>query len=742
MSELSLRHLPDLSVIPDDFSDSSFQIPASAGNANEILLADDTIRLPSNVPLTLAELTPRSRPIRTAPVRSSLRPRPAITTPHRNAFAPDLSAALSEDLSPFCTRDASFQIPTVTTKAGDLLTDDVPDFVGSRDDSLDNFAPPKESNLRQLGPGSSKRFKSPFIITDIPSDAVDILPLSKISDRQHGEALSNETQPRELATSIPSVIAGSAEAASDTTETSTVAAPVPAKGKDKEPVTSAGRRKEASGDKKAKRKQTVLGGITKTMKPKIPSSFTRNLSASAKGSRSGGQRDRAQDVVHRARGAGSSGPSLATDRLADTLMAFGKQMMMNSARTAQFELSEIPAVTQAASAGPDPVISAQSSEVPTRIPAESLSGAHDKSLTLSQLSPVVPPAPRSTSVSEPLGGVLPDVTTPPTPMRQSTKRSTPPDDGLSSERHKRSKIAAEPAASKSGSNQRRALQPSRAKNTTASSSASGPSRARRGASTVDPHEKQNGVSKPGASTSRSVSRRAAGEEAEKTTKPKGQSADAVLGSASLKRTGRSGDPHRSQRENVPETENVQWQLPDGHMYRSRRVPAIEKPAANLPPARTTKPIEFQFHTETRIEARKAELGKSGSLALGRSKAHAPFIIPDFKALHVAQELQAAARKEQIVPLIPLDIGLQTEVRAHEREKFEEARREREREIERQMEERRRQQELEEEREIKELRKRAVPKAHEVPECAITGHLTASTRSSITRKMGHFFCCCQ
>lgn len=84
-------------------------------------------------------------------------------------------------------------------------------------------------------------------------------------------------------------------------------------------------------------------------------------------------------------------------------------------------------------------------------------------------------------------------------------------------------------------------------------------------------------------------------------------------------------------------------------------------------------------------------------------------------MHAAQESALAARKEQIMPVVPMEMELNTDVRARERGKYDEARRERELEIEQQMDERRRQRELEEEKEIRELRRRAVPKANEVPE---------------------------
>lgn len=147
-------------------------------------------------------------------------------------------------------------------------------------------------------------------------------------------------------------------------------------------------------------------------------------------------------------------------------------------------------------------------------------------------------------------------------------------------------------------------------------------------------------------------------------------------------------------------------------------PTFERPASALPPAKPTKPIEFHFHSDARIEARKAEFEKSaggGSMGLSKSRSHAQLPIPDFKAKHAAQEAALAARRAEIVPVVPQEVGFPTDVRAKERERFDEARRAREREIELQMEERRRLREIEEEKEIKELRRRAVPKANEVPE---------------------------
>ncbi|EGO18916.1 hypothetical protein SERLADRAFT_402995 [Serpula lacrymans var. lacrymans S7.9] len=120
-----------------------------------------------------------------------------------------------------------------------------------------------------------------------------------------------------------------------------------------------------------------------------------------------------------------------------------------------------------------------------------------------------------------------------------------------------------------------------------------------------------------------------------------------------------------------------------------------------------------------MEARRTEFEQKLAVTEEKraAKVHAqPLPVPDFKALHIAQEASLACRKEQIVPILPAgQIEFSTEQRAKERERFDEMMKRKEEEMERLREERRKQQEIELEREIKELRKKAVPKAHEVPE---------------------------
>lgn len=89
-------------------------------------------------------------------------------------------------------------------------------------------------------------------------------------------------------------------------------------------------------------------------------------------------------------------------------------------------------------------------------------------------------------------------------------------------------------------------------------------------------------------------------------------------------------------------------------------------------------------------------------------------IPDFAAMHAAQA--EAARSRRVVPVLPTaGPVLTTMVRAKERERFDAERREREKDMERQMAIRASEKAEQEEREYREARKRTVPKAHEVPE---------------------------
>lgn len=151
--DLSLRHLPDLSEaspIPG-FPEASFQIPSATNTTADCLLMADssdffagmnnaTLTSPAkppfparnNTPLTLEELTPRSRRSRKAPIRSSLKPRPVIPSPLKDAVTHELSIALGEALSPLKSRDTTFAIPGSAIATTRLLEDDS-DFLQHRE---------------------------------------------------------------------------------------------------------------------------------------------------------------------------------------------------------------------------------------------------------------------------------------------------------------------------------------------------------------------------------------------------------------------------------------------------------------------------------------------------------------------------------------------------------------------------------------------------------------------------------
>ncbi|KAF8661435.1 hypothetical protein AX16_001353 [Volvariella volvacea WC 439] len=114
----------------------------------------------------------------------------------------------------------------------------------------------------------------------------------------------------------------------------------------------------------------------------------------------------------------------------------------------------------------------------------------------------------------------------------------------------------------------------------------------------------------------------------------------------------------------------------------------------------------------------AAAARRGTLAPAHHQSHhGNHDVPDFKAIHAMNEQRLAnqRRKLGVAPVVPEPFDFKTEIRAKERGKFDGMIKEKEKEMERIEEEKRRLREEEEKREIKELRKKAVPKAHEVPE---------------------------
>lgn len=103
--------------------------------------------------------------------------------------------------------------------------------------------------------------------------------------------------------------------------------------------------------------------------------------------------------------------------------------------------------------------------------------------------------------------------------------------------------------------------------------------------------------------------------------------------------------------------------------------------------------------------------------MSHSRSTSQRLVPDFQTLHAAQEALRASRSEEARThiTVPHEFHLSLAERAKEREQYEAERRERELEAERAAEEARREREEQEEREWREARRRAIPKAHEVPE---------------------------
>ncbi|KAE9396964.1 hypothetical protein BT96DRAFT_91009 [Gymnopus androsaceus JB14] len=131
----------------------------------------------------------------------------------------------------------------------------------------------------------------------------------------------------------------------------------------------------------------------------------------------------------------------------------------------------------------------------------------------------------------------------------------------------------------------------------------------------------------------------------------------------------------------------------------------------------TRPVEFNFRTNVRSEAGRpsSNAREPEDSSQRKLKHHTPYTIPNFKSSHAAQDALLTSLKGQITPVVPLPIEMHTDVRARERSKFNERVREKEAEMDRALEERKRQQAEEEERENRELRKKAIPKAHPVPD---------------------------
>jgi hypothetical protein len=97
----------------------------------------------------------------------------------------------------------------------------------------------------------------------------------------------------------------------------------------------------------------------------------------------------------------------------------------------------------------------------------------------------------------------------------------------------------------------------------------------------------------------------------------------------------------------------------------------------------------------------------------RSRSEHGRSVPDFASLHAAHDAAVtAARSAAVKPVVPVPFNLRLGERAKERDAFERARQERETRL---AEDQRREQEAAEEEWHREARRRAVPRAHAVPD---------------------------
>ncbi|KAI0756412.1 hypothetical protein C8Q80DRAFT_28046 [Daedaleopsis nitida] len=798
MGEISLHYIPDLSDASGiaNFSDSSFQIPASAHHADD-LLADNTIDFFSNAndalntpappsrpstqpPLTLAELTPRSKPIRAAPVLSSLRPRPGVTTPYRATVASELSAALSEELTPLRKQDPSFQIPSSGVNEDLPTADDGANFLGAEESSMDVSPPPPSLTVRhQVSSPSTRSTPTPE-----PSRLHENLPVESIPSGADSATPSLEMPPQSdvaggdadcLSSPTNAILPNVTESVPGRMDADTVVAPDKGKSKTRPATNFIDRHKRAASGDKAKRKRVLpSAAVTKPAKLKpLTASLTRRLSSSGKKAVAAVRRrpmqaatsksvaDSARTVADKARQPAlpqNDNKPFRSGGLAETLMSFGQKLIENTHKQDQREDTGSEPRSETV-VDPDPLSVSVGRDVLSPPFTDRLSSADGVQpvcgsvyLTLSQLSPRKQGALGTTTVmvdsrideetlapalDQPSPPAVMSLDRPPSPMRSSTKRTGSPVAEPQTHTRKRSKTTSGSSAPLVSKEPKSTLQPSRAKNVPAASTGSGPSglsRTRRVVSATasvpgaDRAVKTSGARKPAVPTSRSMSNASPVEEggvcvSSKAEKPgPGLPVQSSRPAASSRNMGRSG--HRSQRENLP---NVQERSKDEEKHARPTSTTGDRQPPNSLPAKPTKPTEFQFATSTRLEARsstkagldRSAAGAGSSSSLTRSRAHAHALvhpIPDFKALHAAQDsVLAQKRATGIHVTVPVEFGLTTESRAQERERFEEARRAREQELERLAEERRRERELEEEAEIRELRRRAVPKANEVPE---------------------------
>ncbi|KDQ62903.1 hypothetical protein JAAARDRAFT_28874 [Jaapia argillacea MUCL 33604] len=572
---------------------------------------------------------------------------------------PELSVQHLPDQS-----EISFQIPAAANSGDLLLADDSDDFFrnAGADSTLSTPMIPKKAHQRPLVPldltpksnPGVQTTKSPLTPISVPQSIEDAMATSLLETRSSfNTELSKRANPDSQPQSV--AIAGMKGIAENNQP--------PEKKKTKKPIARAESAARPAPPRPNNRSNPNVGENTSeaqrgAIQKPPPAQPPHHVSSSVSETTDTSMADM------------SASSSLSG--VAQRLVMFSQGLMgLSSAANSEYQ-----AATVTGTGGPGPI--------PPSLPLESL---HVDPLTLSQISPRKEVAPIS-SFSHPGDQQHHDATQAPiSPMRTSSKRPASPSlnsaitTGLES-RKKGKTVAVEESTTRTKPlgiprtdrvtkpNRRRNIIPSSTRATNLAGSKSAVLRER----------------PPITDVTSSV--------AESSTKPR-----VAHGSSREKNSSGSGRPV----------------VPDQPTLRRGQISTSERPYNAFSSGALTKPTEFRFESDLHFEARKTEESETIKKSLKRSTGHHVHPIPDFKALHAIQEAALAARRDHIALTIPEPLEFSTDIRAKEREKFEEARRARERELERQLEERRKQKELEEAKEIRELRKRAIPKANEVPD---------------------------
>ncbi|KAF4604489.1 hypothetical protein EYR40_003263 [Pleurotus pulmonarius] len=186
---------------------------------------------------------------------------------------------------------------------------------------------------------------------------------------------------------------------------------------------------------------------------------------------------------------------------------------------------------------------------------------------------------------------------------------------------------------------------------------------------------------------------------------------------------RVNSSQRSLRDSEKENEgtphdNTPHIVPSGVGGRNKAGPSASVPCNPTPPAVAGSSTVRSQYSDGHSKNSKSLNSVVESRPQSQSQSHREkwfHPVPDFKALHAMHESTFANRRGQITPVIPAPIQFQTDIRAKKREKFDEMVRAKEREKQLMEERMERERALEEEKEIMLMRRKAIPRAHEVPE---------------------------